>query len=1116
MKKRVIIVVSAIVCAVGLLTAGLLIALANDSKGSSDTYATRAEWISLLSTNFGLITYEQEQPYYSDVQEGHEAYTYVQACREWSILRDTEEFNPAQPATVEFVAETAILAAMLDNNSLFADMTSAQLLQYAFDKGIVSSKTGSNKVTVAECAAVVERITACYLNLEFEEYANIEIKEDVIDLSAVGAVVTRTSTTSSSREIVIEDDTVYLSPEMGKDIAEGTIFIIPGDYSGVAKKAVSVDTVDGQVVVQTATPELEEVFDELEFSFIGAPAFEDITPLQEGVVIVQPSEVVSTSLGNESGKVISLGNHTAVETKNKKKSINFDIEINLTKGKLTPNVAFTDFFKAEAALEYEKFFGKKMTSEAGEILKKTHTVMRYDKKGNLILEKEEEWKAGYEITGKLKVKDLYIEVECENNLKSLSSKLHFTIDSSLKIKGNLSGSVPIYETVIPGPAGVWVKVIFSVYVDVNGELTVGAEIEHTSNVTYKNKKFKTVQDTNYGTTVGLSASISTGVKGEIVPTALGIELIDISAKAGASIEGSTTLHQNAQDSMICMDIKLHYPTVSLSIGAKEKTVAYKLGIKATLKLVDKSGALIKSSSKTLWHYEISGDGANNVKKCTWGTSVNTGNFSGNGGGAGSSGGATKPTTEPTKQPSEPSNATEATIPAETPTQPPVVQKPAVMTAGDLDVHLEAPTWLGLFDSIHSISDADLYFTILMEVKGYEQVPVGGDNEWNTIYRYSYPISVLDNWTKQVFGTTFDFSHVKNSGFEGVDVTYDTANDTLVFTEQYYWRGAGGYPSYEYVSHSMDGSNYIVQCNRNLEGDTSTVLLTFYESDYGFALVSAQTVPSAPNEDIPSDLKFELTSDGTSYIVSGVISKQITSVVIPSVYSGLPVTGIGKYAFTECYNLTSVVIENGITLIDSNAFDQCTGLTSITLPDSITTIANYAFNKCSALSNVSVGSRTTSIGHKAFYWCTALKRIEIDANNPQYSSDERGVLFDKNKSTLLLAPQAIEGGYAIPNGVIEIGAGAFWHCSKITSLTIPDGVVTIGMDALRDCKALTSVSIPASLTTIGDYAFRYSPVLGTIKYRGTMEQWASISKGANWHENVPATEVICSDGTVSIS
>ena len=179
----------------------------------------------------------------------------------------------------------------------------------------------------------------------------------------------------------------------------------------------------------------------------------------------------------------------------------------------------------------------------------------------------------------------------------------------------------------------------------------------------------------------------------------------------------------------------------------------------------------------------------------------------------------------------------------------------------------------------------------------------------------------------------------------------------------------------------------------------------------------------------------------------------STIKIPKKIKGKTVISIGT-TFRFCDKLTSIIIPDSVTSIDSEAFESCTSLTSITIPNSVTSIGAYAFYNCSSLTSIT-----------------------------------------------------------IPNSVTSIGIWAFRNCSSLTSITIPNSVTSIGQSTFYNCSSLTSITIPNSVTSIDWSAFNTCTSLTSINFNGTKAQWNSISKGSYWNSGTGNYTIYCTDGNI---
>jgi len=242
---------------------------------------------------------------------------------------------------------------------------------------------------------------------------------------------------------------------------------------------------------------------------------------------------------------------------------------------------------------------------------------------------------------------------------------------------------------------------------------------------------------------------------------------------------------------------------------------------------------------------------------------------------------------------------------------------------------------------------------------------------------------------------------------------------------------------------------------------------------------------------------------------------ITSATI----KGSSVKSIGISAFSGCKNITSFTIPEGVNTLENYSFSGCTGLDSITFPKSLKTLGSYVFSNtgftnftfppsmteippfycssCSKLKTADIPEGITKISEKAFWNCNAmitatipstvtdlhrtafsrdtqrnnLRNIFVHKCNPNYA-DIDGVLFTKDKKTLILYPGYHSARYRIPEGVTTIGPYAFdFVTNNFWQINFSSTVTTIGESAFSNQGvSMTDLVIPGNVVNIGHDAF----------------------------------------------
>ena len=197
------------------------------------------------------------------------------------------------------------------------------------------------------------------------------------------------------------------------------------------------------------------------------------------------------------------------------------------------------------------------------------------------------------------------------------------------------------------------------------------------------------------------------------------------------------------------------------------------------------------------------------------------------------------------------------------------------------------------------------------------------------------------------------------------------------------------------------------------------------------------------------------------------------------------TGYGDINNKKDLVLPETVEYNGVTYtvtsIGNGAFARKNGLNSIVIPNTVVLIAESAFASNWGLASIEIPASVVEIGTRAFEWAGNIAEVKFAAN-----------------SQLKI-----------------LGTSAFSHAKGLKSIELPEGLTTIKNCAFADCNVLESVTIPASVTTIMEHMFDNPsnptggcPMLKTVKYAGTKEQWDKINLAANNDILTSTLEVLC--------
>lgn len=195
-----------------------------------------------------------------------------------------------------------------------------------------------------------------------------------------------------------------------------------------------------------------------------------------------------------------------------------------------------------------------------------------------------------------------------------------------------------------------------------------------------------------------------------------------------------------------------------------------------------------------------------------------------------------------------------------------------------------------------------------------------------------------------------------------------------------------------------------------------------------------------------------------------------TVEIPSSLNGAPVTHLGSELFANRNDIETIIVPDGVAVIEQYVFFKCKHLKTLFLPKTLKRIGEGAFGAAHSLTD-----------------------IVIEGDNDTFVVSQ-GCIFSKDMRWIYACPGGYKGDFHLPNETISVGKKAFWFCENIKFIDLGDGIRFINNDAFGSCTVLDTIIVPKTIEKIGDYAFNGCKDLRIIAYTGTPEEWAKVQKG----------------------
>jgi len=129
---------------------------------------------------------------------------------------------------------------------------------------------------------------------------------------------------------------------------------------------------------------------------------------------------------------------------------------------------------------------------------------------------------------------------------------------------------------------------------------------------------------------------------------------------------------------------------------------------------------------------------------------------------------------------------------------------------------------------------------------------------------------------------------------------------------------------------------------------------------------------------------------------------------------------------------------------------------------VTAIAPGAFKDCRGLTAFALdtSSKVRAVGAGAFWGCTNLATVTL-----------RDSVSEIGASAFLGCSALTSVNLSVATGLTFLADQTFSGCSALAAVTLPGAVTNVGASAFRACSVLSSIGLPSGVKAVGDSAFQ---------------------------------------------